>query len=107
MVRERLGAPVITQQFLLWGVGIAHVSPGNGHVYDSWHVVVVDIRQCTATNRNQAESYNGSSAMEQREQVQSYASQTELTSDLNIQCNYFALAERYFLSKNNRLGENC
>jgi len=34
MVRERLGAPVITQQFLLWGVGIAHVSYNYGHVYD-------------------------------------------------------------------------
>jgi len=33
MVRERLGTPVITQQFLLWGVGIAHVSPRYGHVY--------------------------------------------------------------------------
>ena len=34
MVRKRLGTPVITQQFLLWGLGIAHVSPSYGHVYD-------------------------------------------------------------------------
>ena len=34
MVRIRLGTPVITQQFLLWGVGVAHVSRSYGHVYD-------------------------------------------------------------------------
>jgi len=39
--------------------------------------------------------------MERREQVQSYVSQTELTSELNLQCNYFALVERYFRSKYN------
>jgi len=33
MVRERLGTPVITQLFLLWRVGIAHVSPRYSHVY--------------------------------------------------------------------------
>jgi len=25
---------MITQQFLSWGVGTAHVSPNYGHVYD-------------------------------------------------------------------------
>jgi len=43
---------------------------------------------------------------ERRAQVQSYVNQTELTSELNIQCNYFILVERHFRSKNNRLGEN-
>jgi len=33
------------------------------------------------TNRNQAERCEGSSAMERRAQVQSYANQTELTSE--------------------------
>jgi len=33
MVRERLGTPVVTQLFLLLGVGIAHMSPSYGHVY--------------------------------------------------------------------------
>jgi len=31
---RKVGTPVIAQQFLLWGVGIAHVSPSYGHVYD-------------------------------------------------------------------------
>jgi len=39
--------------------------------------------------------------MERRAQVQSYVNQTELTSELNLQCNYFALVERHFRSKNN------
>jgi len=39
--------------------------------------------------------------MERRAQVQSYASQTELTSELNLRCNYFALVERHVHSKNN------
>jgi len=30
MGRGMLGTPVTTQQFLLWGVGIAHVSPSCG-----------------------------------------------------------------------------
>jgi len=34
MVWEWMGTPVITQQFLLWGVGIVHVSRSYGHVYD-------------------------------------------------------------------------
>jgi len=34
--------------------------------------------------------------MEIRAQVQSYVSQTELTSELNLQCNYFTLVERHF-----------
>jgi len=34
MARERLGTSVITQQFLLWGVGIAHVYPSCSHVHD-------------------------------------------------------------------------
>jgi len=29
-------------------------------------------------------------------QVQSYIDQTELTSELNLKCNYFALVERNF-----------
>ena len=33
MVRERLGTPVITQLFLLLGVGITYVSPSYGHIY--------------------------------------------------------------------------
>jgi len=36
-----------------------------------------------------------------RAQVQSYVSQTELTSKLNLQRNYVALVERHFRSKNN------
>jgi len=62
---------------------------------------VVNIRQCTATTRNQAEICSGSSAMERREQEQSYVNQTELTSKLNLKCNYFTLVEQYFRSKNN------
>jgi len=34
-------------------------------------------------------------------QVQSYLNQTELTSELNLQCNYFTLVERHFRTKNN------
>jgi len=45
--------------------------------------------------------------MERRAQVQSYVNQTELTSELNLKYNYFALVERNFRSKNNGLGENC
>jgi len=39
--------------------------------------------------------------MERREQVLSYVNQTELTSELNLQCNYVAHVERHFRSKNN------
>jgi len=35
-----------------------------------------------------------------RAQVQSYINQTELTSELNLQYNYFTLVERHFRSKN-------
>jgi len=38
---------------------------------------------------------------ERRAQVQSYVNQIELTSELNLICNYFALVERNFRSKNN------
>jgi len=38
---------------------------------------------------------------ERREQVQCYVNRTELTSELNLQCNYFALVERHFPLKNN------
>jgi len=48
---------------------------------------MVDIKQCITTTRNQAESCKGSSAMERRAQVQSYVNETELTSELNLQCN--------------------
>jgi len=68
---------------------------------------VVDIKQCTATTRNQAESCEGNSAVERRAQVQSYINQTELTSELNLQCSYFILVERRVYSMNNWLGENC
>ena len=40
-------------------------------------------------------------------QVQSYANQTELTSELNLQGNYFIRVERHYRSKNDGLGENC
>jgi len=40
-------------------------------------------------------------------QVQSYVNQTELTSELSLQCNYFNFVERRFYSKNSRRGENC
>jgi len=45
--------------------------------------------------------------MEMRKQVQSYVNQTELTSKLNLQRNYFTLVEQHFLSKNDWLRENC
>jgi len=45
---------------------------------------VVDIRQCTTTTRDQAESCKGSSAMERPAQVQSCVNQTELTSERNL-----------------------
>jgi len=38
---------------------------------------------------------------EPRAQVQSYVSQTELTSELNLQSKYFILVERRFGSNNN------
>jgi len=39
---------------------------------------------------------------ERRAQVQSYVNkQTELTSEMNLQRNYFNLVERHFRSKNN------
>ena len=38
---------------------------------------------------------------ERRAQVQSCVNQTELTSELSLKCNYFALVERNFRSKNN------
>jgi len=38
---------------------------------------------------------------ERREQVQSYVNQTELTSELHLKCNCFALVERNLCSKNN------
>jgi len=31
--QRKVGNPVITQLFLLWGVGIAYVSPSYGHIY--------------------------------------------------------------------------
>ena len=51
--------------------------------------------------RNQAEICNGNSAMERRAQMQSCVNQTELTSELNLQCDYVALVERRFCPKNN------
>jgi len=68
---------------------------------------MLNIRQCTATTRNQAEICSGSSAIERRAQVRCYVNQTELTSELNLKCNYFTLVERNFRSKNKWLGENC
>ena len=44
----------------------------------------MDVRQCSATTRNQTESLKRNSAMERRAQVQSYVNQTELTSELNL-----------------------
>ena len=67
---------MITQQFLVWGVGIAHVSSSYSHVYDQYHAAVVNIRQCTAIIRDQAERCEETSAMERRAQVQSCANQT-------------------------------
>jgi len=55
---------------------------------------VVDIRQWTATTRDEADSCKRNSAMERRAQVQSYVIQTELTSELNLQCNYFTFVGR-------------
>jgi len=37
--------------------------------------------------------------MERRAQVQSYVNQTEMTSEMNLQCYYVALVERHFRSK--------
>ena len=59
----------------------------------------MDIRPCTATTRNQAESCTGSSAMERRTQVQRYINWTKVTSELNFQCNHFTLVERHFLRR--------
>jgi len=42
----------------------------------------------TATTRNQAEICKGKSTMEIRAQVQSYVNQTDVTSKLNLKCNY-------------------
>jgi len=41
---------------------------------------------------------------ERRAQVLTYVNQTEMTSEINFQCNYFTLAERHFRSKNKWLG---
>jgi len=39
--------------------------------------------------------------MERRPQVKSYVNQTELTSELKLQCNYFAQVEQHFRLKMN------
>ena len=62
---------------------------------------MVVIRQCTATTGTHVESCEGSSTMERLAQLQSYVNQTELTSELNLQCNYLAHVERHFRSKKN------
>ena len=44
MVGESLGTLVITQQFLLWGAGIAHVSPSCGQSYPLYDAIHEKIR---------------------------------------------------------------
>jgi len=68
----------------------------------------VEIRQCTATNRNQAESCKALQwRSERRLQMQGYTNQNEMTvMELNLQCNYFTRVERHFRSKNNWPGDN-
>jgi len=77
-------------------VGIAHVSPNCVHVYDWYHAALVHIRQCTATivikPNGVKETLQWRS--ERLAQVQSFVDQTELTSELNLQGNYFTLAQR-------------
>ena len=71
---------------------------------------MVDIRQCTATSRNQETKVVKEALQwisERRVQGQSYVNQTELTNELNVQGNYFIRVERHFRSKNDWLGENC
>ena len=60
---------------------------------------MVVIRQCTATTGTHVESCEGSSTMERLAQLQSYVNQTELTSELNLQRNYFVLVVRKQLTR--------
>jgi len=61
----------------------------------------MESRQCAATTRNQAESINKALQWSGERKCKNYVNQTELTSEMNLQCNYFALVERHFPSKNN------
>jgi len=94
---------MVTQQFLVWGVGIAHVSSSYSHVYDQYHAAVVNIRQCTAIIRDQAERCEETSAMERRAQVQSCANQTELTSELNFNAITSLLSNDTFVRRTTEL----
>jgi len=53
----------------------------------------VDIRHCTATNviKPKVVKETLQWRSERLAQVQSFVNQTELTSELNLQCNYFTL----------------
>ena len=55
----------------------------------------MDIRQCTATNviKPKVVKETQQWRSERLAQVQSFVNQTELTSELNVQCNYFTLVE--------------
>ena len=70
---------------------------------------MVDIRQCTATIRNLPKVVKEAPQWrsERPGQVESNVNQTELTTELNLQCNNFTLVERYLRSTNDRIGENC
>ena len=82
---------MIAEQFILWAVGIAHVSSSftmfmtNSMllwwILDSVPLPLV-IKQKVAKEAMQWSS-------ERRAQVQSYVNQPELTSELNLKCNYF------------------
>jgi len=79
------------KQQVLWDVGIAHVSPSTpvfmmtNSMLLSWTLDSVPLPLVTKP-KFVAEALQWSS--ERRAQVQSYFNQTELTSELNLNCNY-------------------
>jgi len=94
---------VPTVSFIWRGVVIAHVFLIATSMFTTkYHGAVVDI---SATLPLAIKQYVFKEALqwtsERQAQVQSYVSQTELTSELDLQCNYFTLVARHFRSKNN------
>ena len=86
----------------IWTLGSLHRLPW---ATQQVHIAVVDIRQCHRFH--QAKSCKGSSAIKMPAQVRSYVNQTELASELNLQCNYFTLVEKTFVRRRTGLVETA
>jgi len=91
---------MITQQFLLWGVGISHVPPPAVMCMTNCILLWWSLDSVLLPLVLKPKVVKGNSAMERRVQVQSYVNQIELTSELGLQCNYFAHVEQHFHLKN-------